>query len=121
MPTVTGEPDPMSTTPPEPPAEQSPAEGVSAGQSPEAAPAWQSPEAGSGSPEQSPEAGSAATPAEKPRGRRGHRRAVDPGRGPEPVWHRPAWEDDPRAWGDNREDPEQDSDQRILREKPPHW
>lgn len=56
-------------------------------------------------------------PAPTPRGKRRHRRAVDPGRGAEPVGHRPAWEDDPRAWGDSQDD----SDQRILQEKPPHW
>jgi len=63
---------------------------------------------------------SAGASPEQPRGTRRHRRAVDPGRGPEPVWHRTAWEDDPRAWGDTDEG-ESDSDQRILREKPPHW
>lgn len=52
-----------------------------------------------------------------PASRRRHRRAVDPGNGPEPVWTRHAWEDDPRAWGDDGDA----SDERILREKPPHW
>ncbi|WP_022919484.1 hypothetical protein [Ruania albidiflava] len=87
----------MSSTPQEPPVEQS-------------APAQ---------PEEGPRSEHGAGTA-KPRGKRRHRRAVDPGRGPEPVWHRTAWEDDPRAWGDTDEG-ESDSDQRILREKPPHW
>ncbi|WP_147916141.1 hypothetical protein [Ruania zhangjianzhongii] len=79
--TVTGEPPPMSATPPEP----------------------------------------ADPEAEQPPRKRRPRRAVDPGRGPEPVWHGAAWEDDPRAWGDRGEDPDQESDERILRERPPHW
>ncbi|HIZ34446.1 MAG TPA: hypothetical protein H9815_01610 [Candidatus Ruania gallistercoris] len=59
---------------------------------------------------------------ERPRKRR-PRRAVDPGLGPEPVWQGAAWEDDPRTWGDRdgSEDPERDGDERILRERPPHW
>lgn len=56
----------------------------------------------------------------KPRKRRA-RRAVDPGRGPEPVWQGGAWEDDPHAWGERGEDQEADADERILRERPPHW
>ena len=93
----------MSSTPPEPPAKVQPASTAAEEQ-----------------PTDEAAAGSATTPAEQPRGTRRHRRAVDPGRGPEPVWHRTAWEDDPRAWGDTDEG-ESDSDQRILREKPPHW
>ena len=68
--------------------------------------------------------GGGATPESPPepsRGKRRHRRAVDPGRGPEPVWHDAAWEDDPRAWGEDAGALEDDSDRRILREKPPHW
>ena len=93
----------MSSTPPEPPAKVQRASTAAEEQ-----------------PTDEAAAGSATTPAEQPRGTRRHRRAVAPGRGPDPVWHRSAWEDDPRAWGE-REESESDSDQRILREKPPHW
>ena len=51
------------------------------------------------------------------RGARRHRRAVDPGRGPEQVWHSTLWEDDDRAWGGAVDE----DDERILRERPPHW
>jgi len=54
---------------------------------------------------------------EKPARKRRPRRAVDPGRGPEQVWRNTAWEDDDRAWGGRGED----DDERILRERPPHW
>ena len=98
--TVTGDGDPMSATPPKPEADQ-----PAADQPPE------------------DELPPAATRPDSTRRRRTRRprRAVDPGRGPEPVWHGSAWEDDPRAWGDRGEDQEQDSDERILRERPPHW
>ena len=59
-------------------------------------------------------------PAPRPRGRRGHRRAVGGtarAEGPEP--RAPKDDADTEAgWGGR---PEADDDERILREKPPHW
>jgi hypothetical protein len=64
-------------------------------------------------------AGSAPDPAGRPVRRRRHRRAVGgtAPQGPEPRAIRAA-DDTEQGWGAR---PDPDDDERILREKPPHW